>query len=292
MTDPRAPDEWPRPVFGEHGSRDDEYGLTDLFRNPLDPGYADAAHRRAARGGGPRPWRYAHRGGYLASLVAVGLLLAVAYQQVVAEEPTRTQVRADLEAQIHDREDVTDQLQAEAEELRENVAQLRDELLSDSEVAQLRELEAVTGLAEVTGAGAVVRVDDGPPTVDPGTGAEVIEAEARILDLDLQQIANGLWAAGAEAIAINDRRLTATSTIRSASGAILVDRRPVTGPYVIVAIGPDDLPDRYRDSTTDDLMGQLVEDYGIAYEVRAEDDLTVPAAAGSQLHHATPGGNS
>jgi uncharacterized protein YlxW (UPF0749 family) len=291
VTGPRPPDEWPPPVFGGHGRRDDEYGLTDLFRNPLDSGYADAARRRAERGAAPAPRRFAGRGGFLASLVAVGLLFAVAYQQVVAAEPTRAQVRADLEEQIHAREDVTDQLQADAEALRENVARLRDELLGDAEVRQLRDLEAVTGLAQVRGAGAVVEVDDGPPIVDPATGAEVIEAEARILDLDLQQIANGLWAAGAEAIEINGRRLTATSTIRGASGAILVDRRPVAGPYKVAAVGPDDLADRYRDSPTDDLMWQLVEDYGIAYEVRAGDDLTVAAAAGPQLRYATPGGN-
>lgn len=291
MTEPRAPDEWTPPVFGAHAGREDEFGLTDLFRNPLDPGYADAAERRKQRGPSRGPSRFAHRSGLLVSLLVIGLVLAMAYQQVVAEEPTRTQVRADLETQIHEREDVTDQLQAEAEALREEVARLRDALLGEAEVRQLRELEAVTGLAEVTGDGAVVRVDDGPPTVDPATGAELMDPEARILDLDLQQIANGLWAAGAEAIAINDRRLTSTSTIRGASGAILVDRRPVVGPYVIVAIGPDDLADRYRGSGTNQLMRQLVEDYGISYEVRSEDGLTLPAAAGSQPRYATPGGN-
>lgn len=291
MSDPRAPDEWTPQVFGTHAGREDEYGLTDLFRNPLDPGYAEAAARREERGPAGGPSRLAHRSGLLASLLVIGLVLAVAYQQVVAEEPTRTQVRADLETQIHEREDVTDQLQAEAEALREEVGRLRDALLGEAEVRRLRELEAVTGLAEVTGHGAVVRVDDGPPAVDPATGAEQMDPQARILDLDLQQIANGLWAAGAEAIAINDRRLTATSTIRSASGAILVDRRPVAGPYVIVAIGPDDLADRYRDSGTDQLMRQLVDDYGISYEVRGEEDLTLPAAAGTQPRYATPGGN-
>ena len=127
-------------------------------------------------------------------------------------------------------------------------------------------------------------------STNPATGAEVTDPEARILDLDLQQITNGMWEAGAEAIAINDRRLTATSTIRNASGAVLVDRRPVAAPYVVVAIGPEDLAERYRGSAADDLMRQLVDDYGIAYEVRAEDGLTVPAATGSQLHYAIPGG--
>ena len=49
-----------------------------------------------------------------------------------------------------------------------------------------------------------------------------------MLDRDLQVIVNGLWAAGAEAIAVNGQRLTACSAIRSAGEAILVDFRPLS----------------------------------------------------------------
>ena len=57
---------------------------------------------------------------------------------------------------------------------------------------------------------------------------------------------NGLWAAGAEAVAVNGQRLTALSAIRSAGDAILVDYRPLTRPYVVVAIGdPRTLQSRF-----------------------------------------------
>ena len=59
-----------------------------------------------------------------------------------------------------------------------------------------------------------------------------------MLDIDLQEVAQRALDAGAEAIAINGQRLTSTSTIRTAGGAILVDFRPVTGPYEVAAIGP------------------------------------------------------
>ena len=68
-------------------------------------------------------------------------------------------------------------------------------------------------------------------------GRRPTRALDRVLDRDLQSVVNGLWAAGAEAVAVNGQRLTALSAIRSAGDAILVDYRPLTRPYVVVAIG-------------------------------------------------------
>lgn len=267
--------------------------LLELFRNPLDPGYADAAARRDP----VSPVR--RRGGRWFTLIAlmiIGALLAVSYQQVVQDEPNRAQVRSELVDQIQRQETTTAALELRVEELRDRVAALRDEQLAVPRARQLRDLEAATGLARVTGDGVVVRVADGPEQRDPVTGAAV--SEARILDYDLQRITNSLWAAGAEAVAINDRRLTATSTIRHASGAILVNRLPVAGPYEVVAVGPEDLAERFTASATAGYLQELVNTYGISYEVRAESNLTLPAALDPELHHAapvgaasTPGGN-
>ena len=41
---------------------------------------------------------------------------------------------------------------------------------------------------------------------------------SRVLDVDLQGVVNGLWASGAEAIAVNGQRLTGLTTIRAAGG--------------------------------------------------------------------------
>jgi hypothetical protein len=125
-----------------------------------------------------------------------------------------------------------------ADGLREEVGRRRDAALTDRDAARLRDLEATTGLGRVRGDGVVVQVADAPGNPDAVTGAGGA-GPGRVLYSDLQQVANALWAVGAEAIAINDQRLTATSTIRSAGEAILVDFRPVTGPYKVWAIGPD-----------------------------------------------------
>jgi uncharacterized protein YlxW (UPF0749 family) len=291
VTDPGDPGR-PPPDLAELGSGRDRNVLADLFGSPLDPGYAEAAQRRAADPAGAPPGRRRPaRAGTVLALVALGLLLAVAYGQVVAEEPTRSQVRADLEAQIHEREAEAERLQRRADQLRDEVARLRDQQISDPQVVRrLRQLEAATGLSRVRGDGVVVRVADGPPGVDPKTGEAVLDPQARILDRDLQQLTNALWAAGAEAVAVNDRRLTATSTIRGASGAILVDRQPVAGPYQVAAIGPADLRDRFAASPAASLMELLVDEFGITYQVRSAEELTLPAAGEPQLLHATSAG--
>ncbi|HEU4424761.1 MAG TPA: DUF881 domain-containing protein [Pilimelia sp.] len=262
--------------------------LTALFRHPLDPGYADAAARRAERG--PRTgWRAgAVRAGSALTILVIGFLCVVAYRQTVAEQPGRSRARAGLVAQVNERQDLTDGLQRRADTLRDEVVRQRDAALNDTMATRLRELETATGLAKVRGAGVVVRVDDAP-SADDVAGSEESE-EGRVFDRDLQHIANGLWGAGAEAIAINGQRLTATTTIRRAGRAILVDFRPVARPYQIAAIGPNDLQRRFLASKTAQVFRGLVDAYGMSFDVRGEDDLTLPAAAEPQLHYAQPVG--
>jgi uncharacterized protein YlxW (UPF0749 family) len=97
-----------------------------------------------------------------------------------------------------------------------------------------------------------------------------------------------LWQCGAEAIAINGQRLTAVSTIRAAGEAILVDFRPITRPYVLTAIGPDDIDKRLADSATGKQFRRFVENYRMQFEIKARRGLTLPAGADPGLRYATP----
>jgi uncharacterized protein YlxW (UPF0749 family) len=260
--------------------------LTELFRNPLDPGYADAAARRA-RGEGPTgARRQVIKAVSSLTLVALGFLLVVAYQQTMAAEPARTQARATLVEQVQSRREETAELQARAEQLRAEVADLREQQLGGAAVARLQGLEAQTGLAPVRGSGARVTVGDGPTPIDPVTGER--KNEARVRDTDLQLAANALWAAGAEAVAINGQRLTATSAIRQAGEAILVDLRPVTTPYQVVAVGPDSLAEDFRDGAAGKFFRALQTRYGMSYDVAEVDKVTLDAAAQPTLRHAVP----
>ncbi|MFG3556577.1 DUF881 domain-containing protein [Micromonospora sp. NPDC047557] len=261
--------------------------LTELFRNPLDPGYADAAAARGrvsssqdASGGWPA------RTVSLVVVVVLGFLFAVAYRQTMADEPGRAQARSGLVAQIKERESQTDRLSARADQLREEVSRQRDAALSGSTAARLRDLEAVTGLGRMRGDGVVVRLADAPGNADAVTGKGA--GPPQVLYSDLQGVANALWSAGAEGIAINGQRLTSTSTIRTAGEAILVDFRPVTGPYEVSAIGPGSMRRKFEDSRSAAVMQDVAQKTGLSFGVRKAEDLTLPAAPEPQLRYAKP----
>lgn len=266
--------------------------LTDLLRNPLDPAYAAAAERRAARGPEPAWARVSSRLVSLLTVAVVGFLLSMAYQHVVAAEPESSRTRAELVAEVRSRQQTTDELSRRAEQLRDEVDRQREAALASDEATRLRNLAAAAGLGRVRGDGVVIEVRDAPAAVDPVTGQPRGDDLGRVLDRDLQAIANALWDAGAEAIAINDQRLSSTSTIRAAGSAILVDFKPVTSPYRVAAIGPGDLDRRFDRSPTGELFRQLVRRYKMSIEVRQQDDLTLPAATDPQLRSARPAGRA
>jgi uncharacterized protein YlxW (UPF0749 family) len=261
--------------------------VTELFRNPLDPGYAQAAARRG-KGGGPS--RASRLGGFSArsvALAAAGFLLAIAYHQTVAAHPQANQIRTNLVNDVKARQAETDAMQKRADDLRDQVTRQREAALAGTDTGALRALEAGAAVVRVRGGGVQVRLVDAPNQVDPVTG-KATRNLGKVQDRDLQLVCNELWHDGAEAIAVNGERLTATSTIRTAGETILVDFRPIMSPYQVDAIGPGDLDKTFSGSATGQLFRDLVTDYHMQVSVKSQRSLTLPAAADPQLHFATP----
>jgi uncharacterized protein YlxW (UPF0749 family) len=274
--------------------------LLELFAHPLDPGYADAAARRArqaaASGRAPTPTGTARptwHGAYpwrMAVLVVIGVLLATAYREAVTGAPERGLAHAGLVREVKQAQARTDDLQRRADDLRQQVSQARTSALAGSgaELDRLRQQEAATGFGVVTGDGVVVSLSDAPAPVDPTTGRRTNADVNRVLDIDLQNVVNALWAGGAEAVAVNGQRLTATSAIRTAGSAVLVDFRPVTSPYEVVAIGPPDLRRTFDATVTAATMRGLVDHFGLGFATRSASGLRLPAAADVPLRYAQP----
>jgi uncharacterized protein YlxW (UPF0749 family) len=255
--------------------------LTALFRDPLDPAYAQAAE--AAKRRGPLP-RWNRAGRKLISWIilgAIGLLLAVAYQQVVRSTPEREKVRAGLISRITEQKASQATLAAQAERLQADVSRLREQVLGDpARNAQLRQLEAATGMRRVTGEGLVVRMTDGP---DAATNKG-----HRLIDFDLQLVVNALWVFGAEAISINGQRLTSLTPIRLGGQTIYVGDTLVVDPYEISAIGPRSLYDDFSKSDTARLyrLWQERPEHRFGFKVTKSDELTLPAAVLPDLRYA------
>jgi uncharacterized protein YlxW (UPF0749 family) len=261
--------------------------LTQLFRHPLDAGYAQAAEAHGRSG--PPSSRSRRTGLALRTviLVATGLLLVVAYQQTVAAQPEAAKTRDSLARDVAARQSETDAQQAEAEKLRQQAATLRDAIVGPNASA-IDQLEARTGLGAVTGDGVTVTLASGRVPTDPLTGKPQANNQGHIVDFDLQTISNELWHDGAEAISINGQRLIGTSAIRAAGNAILVDLAPLTEPYTIQAIGPSSMADTLRRSPVGGFYSYLATSYGVKFAARPASHLSLGAAADPQLRYAAP----
>lgn len=297
--------------------------LADLFAEEgLDPGYAAAARRRAARrrvtvgdaagdGAGDTagdtadgapvdaeaevaarrgPGRGAGRHARTFTVVLVaGLLAAVAFVQAKRAEPAEARQRERLIAEIAARTARVQAQQREVDRLRRQFTRSRqraeDRGLARAQAVRAANRGAAAAAAmPIVGAGLVITVDDAPVADDaaggPGGGG-------RLYDRDLQELVNGLWAAGAQAIAVNGRRLAATSAIRSAGEAILVDFRAVSPPYVVSAIAePTTVREAFDRTAAARHFRTLHSSFGVRFDVRVEPDLRLPAAPVPRLRHA------
>ncbi|MGH8869595.1 MAG: DUF881 domain-containing protein [Actinomycetes bacterium] len=261
--------------------------LTDLMANAAEEGYADAAARRSRRAG-PR-----HRGPVLVTgLLLLGLLLVVAALQVRDRAPAVAETRSRLIGEIDDRTASTDRLQRQVGRLRGEVESARRAQLRTTEVgaaasSRLDRLGQVTGVSPLRGPGVRVVVDDADDDVPRAEG--VASEEGRVLDYDLQRLVNGLWAAGAEAVAIDGQRLTALSAIRAAGDAVLVDYRPLSPPYEVTAIGDSaQLELAFVEEPVGQYFHMLEETYGIRFDVNPVERLRLPQGSTVTLRYARP----
>lgn len=100
-----------------------------------------------------------------------------------------------------------------------------------------------------------------------------------IKDDDLLKLLNDLRGAGAEAIAVNDQRILATSEVRLAGSHINVNLIKLSPPYKVVAIGPSGTL-----KSSLEIRGGLTEylsDLGVSVTVQSKDRVLVPAYTGS-----------
>ena len=250
--------------------------LNQIIRQPIDPDYAVVAAR------GERPPR--SRAALAAVAILAGALLAVTVLQTTRAAPAAETERAELIDRVQAAEARTEQLRSRLTATTAEIDELRAAALGGGGAAssleeQIRRLDPVVGAVPVTGPGLVIMVDDSPAA---GT-----DRRDQVLDVDLQVLANGLWQAGAEAVAINGHRLSNLTAIRSAGDAITVDFRSLTRPYRVEAVGdPRTLAARFVETSGSAWWHELAQNRGMRYEVGDDESLQLAADPGLALRHA------
>lgn len=249
--------------------------LREIREGAVDPEYT--RERAWSEGGGTRRWLQ------LPVFVVAAMLFAISTVMTTRAAPQIEQDRRALVESIQAQQEHQDTVRGQITVTRERVEDLQQQALANDagsqRVADQAAALAVTSGAEpVVGPGLVIVVDDAPGS-DP---------DSRVIDTDLQQLANGLWQSGGEAIAINGHRLTSLTAIRGAGDAITVDYRSLTRPYTIEVIGdPETLEQRFVVTDGGSWWSYLENNLGMSMDITREKTLHLPAASRITLRHAT-----
>ena len=220
------------------------------------------------------------------ALLVLGFLIAA---QITGEKPRTqysTQERAPLIQTALDLQSKQDALKASILDLRQRIGGLeaQDPGAADSLrqlYADLEEARLAAGLVAISGPGLAFRLEDGTP----GAGVDALVSAQ-----DVRILVRELWLAGAEGIAVNGERVSATSAVIDIGGSILVNSAYLAPPYQVTAIGPPDLYDRLRSSVAFvDFVEGRIDPSGISLSVAALASVDLPAYAGTvNLRYATP----
>jgi len=247
--------------------------LTLITARSMDEDYAHVAQKRAAAGD-VRPQVARPHWSSVLAVAALGVMTAVVAVQTAREAPSTELGRAALIEQIDTRGDQVRNLQAEVGRLtRSNAAVASSSTKIQGQVddiaTRVRRAELLAGFSAVHGPGVRITVDNAPSA----------DVDSEIRDEDLATLVDGLFQAGAEAIAINDQRLNALGGIRNTNRAVHVNGRPVNAPYVVSVIGD---PRTLQAGLVETYQGQqwfgLVNGLGFVYEAQNVDDIRLPAA--------------
>jgi uncharacterized protein YlxW (UPF0749 family) len=227
------------------------------------------------------------------ALLALGFLIAAQLRTEAPRVRYASQERVPLVETTRDLQSRQDALKQRLLELRAQIQSVESQgkgsaaLVRDLD-ARLRQARVAAGLTALQGPGVVLQLGDSSKAVPPGDNPTDNLVSAR----DIRTVVEELWLAGAEAVAVNGERITATSAIIDIGGSILVNAAYLAPPYQVSAIGPPDLFDQVNGSAGfRDFVRMRVEAFGLQVGFAEPKDVTIPAYAGTiNLRFAHPSG--
>lgn len=204
--------------------------------------------------------------------VVLGIMLAVQFR-------TTQDVRSSVSFQrVEDLSQRLGQAEKERDALSRQLQEMRSSSSHESASKEAETLRMAAGLLPVEGPGVIVTIDDSKRPMKPGENPNLY----LIHDDDILKVINELWAAGAEAIAINAQRLVIGSEIRCAGPTLSVNNSRYSPPYEIKAVG-----DPKTLETALKMRGGVIETlqfWGIQVNVKLVQNLQVPAYKGAKKY--------
>jgi len=103
------------------------------------------------------------------------------------------------------------------------------------DAVQSRRIALAAGRTAVSGPGVTVRLTDATSTAP--RSAQIGPDDLVVHQQDVQAVVNALWAGGAEAMALQDQRVTSTTAFSCVGNVLALGGRVYSPPYEIRAIG-------------------------------------------------------
>ncbi|MCG0278310.1 MAG: DUF881 domain-containing protein [Thermanaeromonas sp.] len=214
-------------------------------------------------------------------LLILGILLALQFRtQRLLASSLEAQKTEDLVAMWKNSNAKRSQLIQEINELEEQLQSLTTSW-GESDKAQAALEKEVTRLKTALGL---------MPVKGPGITV-TFTGDSPLLDTDLIDLVNELWVSGAEAIAINDHRVTpATFIVDKEEGPTIyhtVNGHKLLYPIVIKAIGDPDTLEKGL-TFTGGILDNLNTLYNIRPTVKKHQEIKIPAAPPVNLKYGRP----
>jgi uncharacterized protein YlxW (UPF0749 family) len=215
-------------------------------------------------------------------LLAAGLL---ATWQLKAERSIRTALRIPSQ-RLEELTFLLQQQQQQRERLEAEITALRHRLARYEEAAtrgqgiqremrrRLEALRVAAGVEPLRGPGVVVELQDSPRRLVAGDDPNLVLVHYT----DVQAVVATLWAAGAEAVAVNGERVVSTTGLSCVGTTILCNARQLAPPYVIVALGDPEALAAAVEAESGPLSALRA--FGFPVRVNRSEDLRVPAYRG------------
>ncbi len=159
----------------------------------------------------------------------------------------------------------------ELEKERQNSTKNNRELEQKEE--NIKEANKIIGMTEVTGPGVIVTLSDSKRDANTALNAN----ELVVHDVDILSVINELKNAGAEAIAINNQRLTPNSGIICGGNVIEINGEKVGAPFEIKAIG---LPEQLAALSRPGGYLELLKGATVGVELKKSNAITIPKYTG------------
>jgi uncharacterized protein YlxW (UPF0749 family) len=202
--------------------------------------------------------------------IILGIMLAWQYksinfsQNMASSQSKRTE---ELMNELIKQQSTNAELRNRLQELSNLVKQYETARAGDDEFTnalkdQLEKARVYAGLTDVKGKGVIVTLDN--------------NGFADVIDSDILDVVNELRAGGAQAISVNEERITAMSEIRTAGKYIVINGRQMAAPFVIKAIS--DPLDLERALVLIDGVVEKLQKYQLKISVKKSDNIIIKKA--------------